>query len=139
MQEAYIKKPARGKKSWIVWVIIFIVTLAIGIVLLATGQFKNFWAEVLYKQADRTRQTENFERVIEILDKVTALNPEHALAHYDLGVACIDAGKKDRAVRQIAVLHKLKRSDLAGQLEKLLIQSKYRIIRGTDPFADISP
>ncbi len=108
-------KPARS----------FLIVLGIVILLGCQG----FDEQLMLNEANRAHDSGNFERAIEIYEKLLARDPENkvypdnALIHYELGVAYLDAKDRMSALRQIEALRRLGANEFVKVLEGLMIAS----------------
>ena len=92
---------------------------------------QGFGEQILYNRADDAHRKGDYETAIRIYKKLLAEDPQdkvipnNALIHYDLGIAYIDSGNRQKVPKQIDILKKLGREDLANELKKALILSDY--------------
>lgn len=62
----------------------------------------------------------NYRKGIEILDAYVAMDSDNADAHYLLGMAYIDTGKKEKVFEEITALRQLNQEALAAALEEMI-------------------
>lgn len=88
-----------------------------------------FNEQLLYNKASEYHNKGQFDKAIEIYKKLLAgdpddkVVPDNAIMHYDLGMAYLDKGERGLAQKQVEVLKKLNRDDLAGELHNMMVLS----------------
>jgi tetratricopeptide (TPR) repeat protein len=90
---------------------------------------EGFGEQILYNKADTAHRNGEYETAIRIYKKLLADDPQdkkvpnNALLHYDLGIAYIDIGNRKKVPKQIEILKKMGREDLAKELKRAYIIS----------------
>ena len=88
-----------------------------------------FDEQLNYNEAQRAHNKRDFDKAIRLYqqllegDPQNKVHPDNAIIHYDLGVAYLDIGEREKARRQADALKRMNREDLAEQLSKLLVLS----------------
>lgn len=88
---------------------------------------QGFGEQMLYNRADDAHKKGDYETAIRIYKKLLAddpqdkVIPDNALIHYDLGVAYIDSGERKKVPKQIEILKKFGREELASELKRVYI------------------
>jgi len=96
------------------------------VLILGIGACSGFEEQLIYNDAQRAHNRKDFKTAIRLYtqlleaDPHNKIHPDNAIIRYDLGVAYIDIGDRPKAQQQVTALKKLKRKDLAEELEKLL-------------------
>ena len=62
----------------------------------------------------------DYDNAINCSKKAIHLNPEYADTYFNLGISYARKGDMVRAMKQVARLRELKRTDLAAKLEKIM-------------------
>ena len=94
---------------------------------LALSACSGFEEQLIYNDAQRAHNKKKFDLAIQLYQKLldddpdNKIHPDNANIRYDLGVAYIDIGERQKAQHQVKELRRLKRADLAEQLEKLMM------------------
>ena len=97
------------------------------LLIMAGTACSGFKEQLIYNYAQRAHNKKEFKTAIRLYkqlldsDPHDKVHPPNAIIRYDLGVAYIDSGNRVKAAAQVKKLKKMKRSDLAKQLEKLLM------------------
>jgi len=103
--------------------------LLITVLMIAGLSCEGFNEQISYNEAIRAHNKKDFDTAIRLYKKLLAddphnrIHPDNAIIHYDLGVAYLDMKNRREAQKQIEALKKLKRSDLAKELKKLMTLS----------------
>jgi tetratricopeptide (TPR) repeat protein len=70
--------------------------------------------------ADMYRKVSNFEKALDAYARVISLKPNDPWVYFDLGQTYNTMGQQENVLRQVEMLKKLSRQDLAGELERSL-------------------
>ena len=87
---------------------------------------KGFEEQLIYNKAQKLHDSGKVSEAIIIYEKLLKSDPENkidpgnAIVMYDLAVAYIDTGKRRKAKDLAEKLKKMRRGDLAREVEKLL-------------------
>lgn len=76
-------------------------------------------AEAWFEEGVLDQQELQWERSATVLEKAVALQPEYAQAHYRLARACAHIGRKEQALREIALQQKYSERDASAQTARM--------------------
>jgi len=89
---------------------------------------QGFDEQLRYNQANRYHDEGRFAQAIEIYQSLLASDPENKkhpnknMVRYDLGMAYLDEGKRQKAHEQAVILRKARRDDLATLIEQEMVK-----------------
>ena len=101
---------------------ISVVFLVVGIALVTAScdNMKSMTQKVMYNRARNLHDHGKVAEAIEVYKRVLESAGDNTEVHYDLGVAYADNHDISNAKKQVAILRKLDRSDLAEVLETVI-------------------
>ncbi|MCC6758797.1 MAG: tetratricopeptide repeat protein [Candidatus Omnitrophica bacterium] len=98
--------------------ILFVTGLAL--VTTSCDNMKSMAQKVMYNRARNLHDHGKVSEAIEVYKRVLESDGDNSEVHYDLGVAYADNQEISNAKKQVAILRKLDRSDLAEVLETVI-------------------
>jgi len=87
---------------------------------------KGFDEQLMLNKANRLHDQGKLQEAIAIYNRLLVMDPDNkvhpdnALVAYELGMAYLDAGNRQKALEQVNLLRRLKRADLAQILDEAM-------------------